>query len=459
MAGGETNLTDGQRAALEVVYDVFHEQAEWPSYAFVDRRLHQARWQADDVLASIPLEWVQFDRYHPRPSRVALTVAGIAALDDTAEELGLFVDAVRWLAREESEYEPPTVTDAGQLTLSSEDFQQRAVAPLPHLELVKLLELLRVEWLTTSSSGPGETEPVWQVTVDERVRPYAGVSGAADYLAVKRAVAARAAQETPGFYPVDTQGDGFPELLVPSHLVTVAEGVDAAKVFVVHGRNEPARVAMFEQLRAFGLHPLEWEELRAATGKPTPYIGEILEAGFRISQACVVLMTPDEEVRLREEFVAEEAERIVSHQPRPNVLLEAGMALMSHPDRTLIVELGRVRQLSDLAGRHVLRMNDSIEKRKELAARLEAAGCPVALEGTAWQSAGRFEDAVGEPPPSAPAPVDTAAERERSRLKAWLRQEYILTHEQVSAGILDGTEPLPAEWVARRLAELGGASA
>ena len=35
-----------------------------------------------------------------------------------------------------------------------------------------------------------------------------------------------------------------------------------------------------------------------------------------------------------------------------------------------------------------------------------------------------------------------------------LRQEYILGHPEVPARILDGTEPLPAGWVARRLAEL-----
>ena len=200
MAGGETNLTEGQRAALEAVYDVFHEQAEWPSYSFVDRRLHKAHWKADEVLASIPLDWAQFDRYHPRPSAIALTVAGIAALDDSAEELALFVEAVRWLAGREANYEPPSVTHPGQVTLTSEDFQQSLGAPLPRLDLVKLLELLRVEWVTTGSSGPSEEGAVWQVTVDQRIRPYVGISDLAEYLAVKRARRSRCpgTQSPPG---------------------------------------------------------------------------------------------------------------------------------------------------------------------------------------------------------------------------------------------------------------------
>ena len=51
---------------------------------------------------------------------------------------------------------------------------------------------------------------------------------------------------------------------------------DAQDVFVVHGRNSAARNAMFEFLRSIGLHPLEWSEATIYTGKPSPYIGEIL---------------------------------------------------------------------------------------------------------------------------------------------------------------------------------------
>ena len=45
---------------------------------------------------------------------------------------------------------------------------------------------------------------------------------------------------------------------------------DTREVFVVHGRNQEARRAMFEFLRAIGLYPLEWIEAVRATGKPMP---------------------------------------------------------------------------------------------------------------------------------------------------------------------------------------------
>jgi hypothetical protein len=124
-------------------------------------------------------------------------------------------------------------------------------------------------------------------------------------------------------------------------------------------------------------------------------------------------MTPDEEVRLRDEFVEEEVERIVSHQPRPNVLLEAGMALDKYRERTVIVELGRMRPVTDLGGIHTLRMNDTEEKREELAERLRDAQCNVQLEGTAWTTAGSFDKAIGPGPPATRLPaIDTTTERE-----------------------------------------------
>lgn len=265
-----------------------------------------------------------------------------------------------------------------------------------------------MEWLTTSSGGPSEVEPIWQVTVDAKVRPYLDASSVDEYIAIKRRLSEEASRQLPPAVLLEaTQEDSQFEARA-----SPAGDADPHTVFVVYGRNEAARVAMFELLRAFGLHPLEWSELRAATGKPSPYVGEILEAGFAISQACVVLMTPDEEVRLRDEFVEDDIERIVSHQPRPNVLLEAGMALDKYRARTVIIELGKLRPVSDLGGIHTLRIDDSEPKRRELAERLRDAHCDVRLEGQAWKTAGDFALAIGAGPPAVHMPsVDTNAER------------------------------------------------
>ena len=127
---------------------------------------------------------------------------------------------------------------------------------------------------------------------------------------------------------------------------------DTRKVFVVHGRNTTARDSMFSFLRSIGLEPLEWNKVVLATGSGTPSIFEIVDKGFSMAQAAVVLLTGDDEVRLRREFRSRnesEQETRLAPQPRANVLYEAGMAMGRYPDRTILIEIGQVKLFSDIS--------------------------------------------------------------------------------------------------------------
>jgi len=166
------------------------------------------------------------------------------------------------------------------------------------------------------------------------------------------------------------------------------------KVFVVYGRNEPARDSIFNFLRAIGLEPIEWTQALALTGKASPYIGEVLDSAFSIAQAVIVLLTGDDEAKLRDKYIKTsdaDYERTLTPQARPNVLFEAGMAFGRYPERTILIELGNLRPFSDIAGRHVLKLNNTSEKRHELALKLQTAGCDVDLTGTDWLKVGNFE--------------------------------------------------------------------
>lgn len=166
-------------------------------------------------------------------------------------------------------------------------------------------------------------------------------------------------------------------------------------VFVVHGRDLASRDALYDFLRAVNVRPIEWTSALKMTKKPAPYVGEILEAAFANARAIVVLMTPDDLAQLRPELLQESDkpyERSPSGQARPNVLFEAGMAFATHPGSTVLVQLGTVREFSDVAGRHVVHMSNEFAKRQELAAKLENAGCDVDLSGAQWVRAGDFVD-------------------------------------------------------------------
>jgi hypothetical protein len=103
-------------------------------------------------------------------------------------------------------------------------------------------------------------------------------------------------------------------------------------------------------------------------------------------------MTPDEITYLDQQWASgdDDPDAQAGPQARANVLFEAGMALGLHPDRTVLVTLGRVRLFSDIDGRHLVRLSNELGARQALATRLEDAGCPVDTRGTDWHFAGDF---------------------------------------------------------------------
>jgi predicted nucleotide-binding protein len=179
----------------------------------------------------------------------------------------------------------------------------------------------------------------------------------------------------------------------PTETKTPTHSGDKKSVFVVHGRNLKARDALCQFLRSIGLKPIEWSQAVLATKKTAPYIGEVLDQAFGMAQAVVILMTPDDEGKLLEKYQSTndpEYEKELTPQSRLNVIFEAGIAMGRNQNRTVLIELGKLRPFSDIGGRHVIRIDNSSAKRQDLAQRLQNAGCEIDLSGTDWHTCGDF---------------------------------------------------------------------
>jgi hypothetical protein len=165
------------------------------------------------------------------------------------------------------------------------------------------------------------------------------------------------------------------------------------RVFLVHGRDHGARDALTALLKAFGLRVIPWRDAAAHAGGGTPYTGDIVEAGMAHADAVVVLLTPDDigyaRPHLRE---ADDGphELEPTGQARLNVVFEAGMAIANDRRRVVLVEVGQVRRMSDVDGLNIVRMDGSLERRRDLARRLESAGLSVDTNNDEWRTAGQF---------------------------------------------------------------------
>ncbi|AVT81057.1 nucleotide-binding protein [Rhodopseudomonas palustris] len=168
-------------------------------------------------------------------------------------------------------------------------------------------------------------------------------------------------------------------------------------MFVVHGRDAALNRDMYAFLSSIGIVPMEWNHaIKAAKGGANPIVGDVIREAMEKVQGVMVLLSPDEESKLRSKLATDSDKRKNLHlrgfQPRPNVILEAGLALGAHSEKTILVQVGEIREISDIAGKHMVNLSNSIPSRKHLADRLESKlKFKVDLTGTTWQEIGNFD--------------------------------------------------------------------
>lgn len=388
-----SQLTDDQRKVLHVVLESFRANRQWPAYRWLNQIVFvQLGLEFDPLYESMPSGFLLPDPQRkiiaalPPDNPIKLTLRGLVALDEV-DAINVFLSALREIGTRAAAFLPPA---DGQAELHVDSTDVAAALGLtagdPSLVLAREL-IVNSVWEIWAGASLAE-DGAWSISViPEKARRYRSIRSIDDVLEMQ---APREAERGDWARAVAT-----PDTLLATEAVGSAgetKDVPPEAVFVVYGRNDAARAAMFDFLTALGLEPLTWEKLLATTGEAAPFVGEVLAAGFRVAQAVVVLLTPDDEARLRPSLQGPRDpsyEKELTPQARPNVLFEAGMALVSHRKQTVLVELGQLRPFSDVAGRHTIRMNDSAEQRQALASRLRTAGCPVDLSGN-WRQAGNF---------------------------------------------------------------------
>ncbi|MGB3490208.1 MAG: TIR domain-containing protein [Xanthobacteraceae bacterium] len=168
-------------------------------------------------------------------------------------------------------------------------------------------------------------------------------------------------------------------------------------MFVVHGRDAKLNQDMYAFLASIGIIPMEWDHaIKAAKGGANPIVGDVISQAMERVQGVLILFSPDEEAKVRAKFASTSDKKKNLHvkgfQPRPNVIFEAGLALGAHSDKTILVQVGIVRDISDIAGKHMVHLSNSFADRKRLADRLSSKlKFKVDLDGTTWQTIGNFD--------------------------------------------------------------------
>jgi predicted nucleotide-binding protein len=405
-----------QHRMLEVMYETFALTGQWPLFQYVNAQL----WEELQVeprdgyldLAERSLVNPAITRSHHFELRenipVGVSLHGMTYLPAATEDLSHFVSIIRYVAERAVRFRPSSATELERLSVTSEEIRLHVGLATSDAALRRLGTLVSTEaWqLWTSFTGPNHD--AWSCEVNlERARRYRDVHTVIEFLALSYP---KGQQQSPSL-------PASPTSLGSIHAVTPTNN---RKVMVVHGRDK-ARQDLFNFLRALGLEPIEWSAAVKSTGTTKPYTGQAVEAAFHIAQAALILLVPEEQVALHIDLRDPEdpSDAQLAWQPRPNVFYEGGIAVTSHPHRTIVLELGRPRTATDLAGVNTIRIGSDQGWRHDLANRLRDAGCPVNTEGTDWLTVGTFtepnlyaESPSLTPPSSGESPPSSYADDE-----------------------------------------------
>ena len=375
-----------QEALVGVIWDWWQRRSAWPTYSQVLRAYDQ---RADgDCLAvwrELPDGLVIPSSPPSIPSQtqtLALTLAGAIVCGFSGPPLTTFVAMVRLANQRWRDIN----LDADEETVQVTSTDAKAAAEPEELSTAELA--LIGSFLGSEPVGLGSSSQlaeVWTMTFREGIRRYRDIDTIADYWRRRSAV-------------LDgTGGVPFGRATMTTMSPPPPTNVPKRRVFLVHGRNMAARAAMVKLLKAWDLRIIEWEQAVTATGQGSPYTGDVVRAGLDMADAVVVLFTPDDIGQAHPDFVQHgdrNDETEPTGQARLNVVFEAGMAMALNRDKVILVEVGKVRAMSDTDGINVVHLTDAPASRRALGSRLMNVGLAVEMDHDEWRTAGEFDPTV-----------------------------------------------------------------
>ena len=198
--------TEAQKHLLDVVWHVYGTTGRWPIYQYVEAILYKERGGLDARAVLLDCPWLLYGRglAHygwlwvadanlnnanlgaPQPGdTIGLTVVGMSRVPEAAEELGLFLGALRVLVGQERSFRPSPTT-VQNVDLKDSDVRERLLPPGsgwhgPLNPLARLGEILRREPSTRRYVSSPFGTMSWEARLDSFIRRYEGVSTVEEY--------------------------------------------------------------------------------------------------------------------------------------------------------------------------------------------------------------------------------------------------------------------------------------
>jgi hypothetical protein len=178
-------MTDGQRVALNLVYEPFRDGGDWPQQRYIEKALRRHGLALDSVFEDMPQGLMAPDptltHFYVRPEDpIALTIAGMSVCDGSSADIELFLRALQFFVRLEDSYSPPPTGGeplyAGTAGLVND-------LGLTNAQAARVYQLTRHE-IGVLGGGGGNPDS-WQFELTPEIQRFAGVTTIERYLEVR----------------------------------------------------------------------------------------------------------------------------------------------------------------------------------------------------------------------------------------------------------------------------------
>jgi predicted nucleotide-binding protein len=128
-----------------------------------------------------------------------------------------------------------------------------------------------------------------------------------------------------------------------------------AKAFIIHGRDEAAKKAVETIVHSTGAEVIPFDAA-PPNEDDLQQVLDMVVNGIQEADVVIALLTPDEQAALYDSATGTqvtdpiERDEASGWQPRPNVLVEIGIAVGLARHKTILVRMGPIRRISDIAG-------------------------------------------------------------------------------------------------------------
>jgi hypothetical protein len=226
------DLTPEQRIVLDTIFEVFRDNAKWPTFDYVDKRVYDSHGlELRDVLDSLPPDLVIYSRYGQPEETLPLRMAGVACCERQEGVVRTFLRILAWCVEKQQAHNPllfeKTIAPSVTAKDAVREWKDRGWE-VSDLIVERAFELMKVEGLHGGWSFNSNEPLSWSIVVPKELRAYKDVQSLDDYLERREELYRRAQERSPVVQALRRAVEAAPAQIKPIPATDAPQDVTSA---------------------------------------------------------------------------------------------------------------------------------------------------------------------------------------------------------------------------------------